>query len=81
MNTISTYVNGRLHHHHGQLPWHEAADRLSMMHRDGWAGSDGDGSSEPPGQSRTTRTATPRAPPLVGAIDAACPQSDGRYRQ
>ena len=42
---------------------------------------DGNGSSEPRGQSRTTRSATPRAPPPVGAIDAACPQSDRRYRQ
>ena len=44
-------------------------------------GDDGDGGSEPPGQSRTTRSATPRAPPPAGAIDAACPQSDRRYRQ
>jgi sRNA-binding protein len=29
MNTISTYVNDRLHHHHGQSPT-QIADRLSM---------------------------------------------------
>jgi hypothetical protein len=63
--------------------WPKQPNEVADIRR--WGGvaacGDGDGSSEPPGQSRATRSATPRAPPPVGAIDAACPQSDRRYRQ
>ena len=57
MNTISTYVNDRLHHHHGQSPWHEAADRLSMT-------------PPPPGErpldGMATGRVTTKEPPLTG---------------
>ena len=57
MNTISTYVNDRLHHHHGQSPWHEAADRPSMT-------------PPPPGErpldGMATGRVTTKEPPLTG---------------
>ena len=62
MNTISTYVDDRLHHHHGQSPWHEAADHLSMT-------------PLPPGERPLDGTATGRVttkePPLTGKRVAA----------
>ena len=57
MNTISTYVNDRLHYHHGQSPWHEAADRLSMTPPP---------RGERPLDGTATGRVTTKEPPLAG---------------
>ena len=57
MNTISTYVNDRLHHHHGQSPWHEAADRPSMTPPP---------LGERPLDGMATGRVTTKEPPLTG---------------